>query len=147
MVPLFSLFLFLSSSFIGKGVTNFRRSLVTSKISRLSCQGINWKKGRSVRKKTWAKDVAIKSAIILIPGKRDRGERSQLGWAKKKAKSKQHYGPPATTRMDWIRVNININSNNGQRSWIHAVLNEHNGSGSERYFIHFPLFDILSYPD
>ena len=34
-----------------------------------------------------------------------------------------------------------------ERSWIHAVLNEHNGSGSERYFIHFPLFDILSYPD
>ena len=34
-----------------------------------------------------------------------------------------------------------------ERSWIHAVLNEHNGSGSERYFIHFTLFNILSYPD
>ena len=31
-----------------------------------------------------------------------------------------------------------------ERSWIH---NEHNGSGSERYFIHFTLFKILSYPD
>ena len=29
-----------------------------------------------------------------------------------------------------------------ERSWIHTVLNEHNGSGSARYFIHFTLFKM-----
>ena len=116
--PIISVVLFLSLSFTGKGVTNFRRSRVTSILSWENFAGnssrVNWKDVVQLEKKPWVKDtVEIKSSFNLIPGswKRDGAKRSQLGRAEKKAKGKQHWGPLATAKMDWIMVNSNQNSN------------------------------------
>ena len=174
MVPLILLFLFLNSSYTGKEVASIRGSCVTGKLSWQNLAGklsrVNWKKGVVQLEKATSKDIVVIKSLEIE--KKRWGERSQLGRAEEKAKGKQHWGPLATMRMDWVMVNSNINSNTkltptyfffrlkeyqfdknlfgelmDERSWIHAVLNEHNGWVSARYFIHFPLFKILSYPD